>query len=248
MNKKNNNKKSIAFASAFLLSIVGTYNAVVINAHSNISESRFVKRLDETLGVVTAGRHLAAEKMQIQKEVKVSNTITPLATDKTEVIEAAPKFLGAAVQENLEMNLVEVINQTKWKDGLKASQFTGNLVTNNGIIEALNISLPSNTNLFVSFTEMTGNVFEYDYNGELYSGIMYQVDQNSYMVTLTNGPLEGTRLRFSQNATEEQQEEIHRNLAHNHNVEVGSFGKTEEVEEDSGMTSKAETNPSLFVF
>jgi len=40
-------------------------------------------------------------------------------------------------------------------------------------------------------------VFEYDINGEIYSGMMYQVDQKSYMVALTNSPLEGTRLRCS---------------------------------------------------
>jgi hypothetical protein len=67
------------------------------------------------------------------------------------------------------------------------------------------VSLPNGEGLDVSFSEMTGNVFEYDVDGEVYSGMMYQVDQHAYMVTLTNGPLEGTRLRFSSTQSLEDQ-------------------------------------------
>jgi hypothetical protein len=59
----------------------------------------------------------------------------------------------------------------------------------------------------ISFSEMTGNTFEYDLNGQIYSGLMYQVDQNSYMITLTNGPLEGTRLRFAGESTDAQSQQ-----------------------------------------
>ena len=71
------------------------------------------------------------------------------------------------------------------------------------------------------------NVFEYDVNGEVYSGMMYQVDQNAYMVTLTNGPLEGTRLRFSAQQSAEEQQQIQDNLAQN-NVDIGEFGNNSE--------------------
>ncbi len=48
------------------------------------------------------------------------------------------------------------------------------------------------------------------------------------MVTLTNGPLEGTRLRFSTQPTEVIQAETQQYLADNNNVEVGSFGNNAE--------------------
>jgi hypothetical protein len=51
-------------------------------------------------------------------------------------------------------------------------------------------------------------VFEYDQNGETLSGLLYQVDQNTYMVTLTNGPFEGTRLRFTQETQVEEAPEV----------------------------------------
>lgn len=77
---------------------------------------------------------------------------------------------------------------------------------------------------------MSGNVFEYDLNGELYSGMMYQVDQNAYMVTLTNGPLEGTRLRFSSVDPVVEQQDNQVKLAEN-NVEIGSFGSAQPAPE-----------------
>jgi hypothetical protein len=55
--------------------------------------------------------------------------------------------------------------------------------------------------------------------------MMYQVDQNAYMVTLTNGPLEGTRLRFSSVNSQElnsAQSEMPEN-----NIAVGEFGAQE---------------------
>ena len=48
------------------------------------------------------------------------------------------------------------------------------------------------------------------------------------MVTLTNGPLEGTRLRFSVAQPEQEQQQNEQILAEN-SVDVGSFGGQEEV-------------------
>jgi hypothetical protein len=116
--------------------------------------------------------------------------------------------------------LVEVINPKKWEKGVKASDFGGSIATNNGIIESLSANLPENMNIEISFSEMTGNVFEYDLNGKVYSAMMYQVDQSSYMVTMTNGPLEGTRMRFAGEAAD-----TNTYLAETHNIEVGAFGE-----------------------
>lgn len=229
-----NKKKYIGFVLSGLFVLTGTYNAVVINSESLISsdEVKFVKRLDEIYGVTVPGRVVAAsmnwqklspsvtpKKQVIEKNV-IAQTSAPVASESVDVTPSA------AVQEELSLSLVEVINPTKWKDGLKAGQFNGTLSTNQGIIEDLNISLPNGEGVAVSFSEMTGNVFEYDMNGELYSGMMYQVDQNSYMVTLTNGPLEGTRLRFSTQSPAQEQEQTAQYLAEN-NIEVGNFGSDE---------------------
>lgn len=225
--------KGMSFIVTGLFVVVGTYNAVVINSESHLysSDVKFVRRLDEMYGITVPGREVAASvdwkkiasaKKNIAKENPkiITQTVTEVAAAPTPAVTDTPT---AAIQEELELNLVEVINTTKWKNGLPNNQFQGNLVTNNGVIESLGVDLPNGEGISVSFSEMTGNVFEYDLNGELYSGMMYQVDQNSYMVTLSNGPLEGTRLRFSATASESEQQQTQEYLAEN-NVTPGNFG------------------------
>jgi hypothetical protein len=210
---------------------IGTYNSVVINSESemNSSEITFVMRLDEVYGITVPGREVAASlewkklgPAQMNRPKQVTQPVSTFAAAPA-ITESPAEETAAAVQEVLNLSLVEVINSKKWQNGLSSTQYSGSLSTNGGVIESLSVSLPNGEGLSVSFSEMTGNVFEYDINGELYSGMMYQVDQNAYMVTLTNGPLEGTRLRFSSQAPGEEQQQNQEILASN-NVDVGSFG------------------------
>lgn len=249
----------MVFALAGLFVLTGTYNAVVINSESQLSGSdiKFVKRLDEVYGVTVAGREVAAS-VQWQK-LSPSQIITKSApiiqtvrkVDASSVTPSAVESIpAAAVQEELTLSLVEVINQKKWQNGVPAGQFNGSLSTNNGVIENLAVSLPNGEGVSVSFSEMTGNVFEYDLNGELYSGMMYQVDQHAYMVTLTNGPLEGTRLRFSSQSPADEQAQTQEALAES-NIEVGNFGQEPEVapqvEAGPEMVQAQELSPEQLV-
>lgn len=226
--KTQNLKKITSFLALSFVALVGTYNAVVINSQSEISSDiKFVKRLDEMNGIVIPGRVVAAttqwQKLEAPKIQKVAKKVIQKQETSSEApaVELIP---AAAVSEELSLTLVEVINPKKWQNGLKSEDFYGVLATNDGIIEDLNVSLPNGEGLAVSFSEMTGNVFEYDFDGSLYSGMMYQVDQNSYMVTLSNGPLEGTRLRFSGTKSQEEIDESAQFLADN-NIEAGDFGE-----------------------
>lgn len=233
-------KKFLSVVAVALFVVTGTYNAVVINSESLISgnEVKFVKRLDEIYGVTVPGREVAASVAwkKIGSAPVVAQVQVPVVQNESfsSPSESAPAPETAAVQEELTLSLVEVINPKKWQNGIPAGQFNGSLSTNNGVIENLSVSLPNGEGVSVSFSEMTGNVFEYDLDGELYSGMMYQVDQNAYMVTLTNGPLEGTRLRFSSSEPAVEQEQNQELLAEN-NVDVGSFGNNSEFNQDNMM-------------
>ena len=215
--------------------MIGTYNAVVINSDSIIdgTQVQFAKRIDELYGVVVSKREVAAslnwQKVSVKqaavyrqfKNEMASPQVSHASGDQSE----APQVVSeAAVQDSLNLNLTQVMNPKKWQQGLKEDQFSGSLNTNNGVIESLSVSLPGGEGVSVSFSEMTGNVFEYDLGGELYSGMMYQESQNSYVITLTNGPLEGTRLTFTGEASVEQvqqNEEAQRMLAENSESEAG---------------------------
>lgn len=240
------NKKMIAFAVLGLFALTGTYNALVINSDSHLSSDlKFVKRLDEIHGITISGRGVAGAPSQWQKlaPVKMGPKREVAVVAKTQVAPTSDKaptlndiVPEAAVQEALTLNLVEVINPKKYQNGAPAGQFSGSLATNNGVIESLSVSLPGSENVSVAFAEMTGNVFEYDFNGEIYSGMMYQVDQGAYMVTLTNGPLEGTRLRFSTESPAVEQQLTQETLAEVNNIEVGTFGSEPKVETETAPT------------
>ena len=243
LTKKN---KTIALATFGLLVLIGTYNAVVINSDSHLTgyEVKFVKRLDEVFGVTVAGRKLATEttwhKLSPSKLMpqKVEAAIEVAKTETNTAVPTAEDLIHeAAVQEELSLSLVEVINPKKYQKGLQNNQFNGSLASNNGVIESLSVSLPNGEGMSVSFSEMTGNVFEYDLNGEIYTGMMYQVDQKAYMVTLTNGPLEGTRMRFSTETPAVEQQQTQDLLAENNKMEVGSFGEEVQPSENSFDTA-----------
>lgn len=228
MKSENNKMKKLGLAVFGLFVLVGSYNAFVINSDSHLAQdNKFFKRLDETFGVTVHGRSMAGslswQKLDPKRVLIRSQQLAKLEEVKRDINIEKGEASEPAVSEELSLGLVEVINPKKYMQGLASDQFNGTLASANGVIESLSVSLPNGEGLSVSFTELTGNVFEYEMSGELYSGMMYQVDKNSYMVTLTNGPLEGTRLRFSSEQPAQQQEQIQETLAQN-NVEIGSFG------------------------
>ena len=240
MKSKVYKNKTFAFLAVLMFIGTGTYNAVVINSESHLAATnvRFVKRLDEIYGVTVAGREVAAsmnwQKLTPQQVAQHKAQVVPQVVQSVSTVDSAPVandtvIPAAAVQEELSLNLVEEINPKKWQQGLNNTQFNGSLATNNGVIETLNVSLPNGEGVSVSFSEMVGNVFEYDLDGELYSGMMYQVDQTAYMVTLTNGPLEGTRMRFAVDTPAVEQQPVQETLAENNGVEVGNFGQEAEA-------------------
>lgn len=207
MRKTNNTKKIATILALSLFMGIGAYNAFVINSDSLLGNVSFVKRLDESFGIVTPGRQVAGsvswKKLSpVQVEIaaqpvqQYKESSTPSSTVVAET--------AGALQEELNLNLTEVLNPKKYAQGLSASEFSGSLQTNHGVIESLTVSLPNGEGVSVSFSEMAGNVFEYDFDGNVYSGMLYQVDSEAYMVTLTNGPLEGMRMRFSPEAQVEQ--------------------------------------------
>ena len=233
--KYGQNSKQIFAGLAFgFLVMTGTYNAIVINSESTISgvDMKFAKRLDEVYGSITSKREVAAsmnwQKLSIKQAAAVRAKVLPQAyaaksQDSSESSSAAT-VSSAAVKEDLSLNLTAVINPKKWQQGLNNSQFSGSLSTNEGVIESLSVALPNGEGLSVSFSEMAGNVFEYDFEGELYSGMMYQEGQNQYVVSLTNGPLEGTRLTFTGEPSLEDQiqaEDAQRTMAENAQADAG---------------------------
>lgn len=261
--KTTNLKRTTMAVMAFAFVAIGTYNSAVVNSDEFMDSQnvRFVKRLDEINGITTSGRKLAnsGEWIKLRSPIKSS-----LKNDSVKVTEAAATTennieemaVNAAIKEELSLELKEVFNAKKYAQSPKAGEFSGSLSANNGVIESLTVSLPNNESVSVVFSEMTGNVFEYEIEGQVLSGMMYQMDKANYMVTLTNGPFEGTRLKFSAGESGEENignnaEELAQNAQaeearpefaaiENDNgttIEVGSFGAEQEQALDVAQNS-----------
>ncbi len=182
---------------------VGTYNSVVVNSDAFMDDQRvrFVKRLDELYGVHTKGREMASQSPWVRlapiRRPQPATTSPPVAKAPIEEERKEESDSLAAIKEDLRLELVEVFNAKKYPTPPKASDFSGTLTAQNGEIESMTVSLPNDESLSIAFSEMTGNVFPYEMGGQPLSGMIYKMDATSYMVTLTNGPLEGTRLKFA---------------------------------------------------
>lgn len=238
MRKTNNTKKITTILALSLFMGIGAYNAFVINSDSLLGNVSFVKRLDESFGIVTPGRQVAGSKSW----KKLSPVQIEIAAQAVKPSPVVAETTGA-LQEELNLNLTEVLNPKKYAQGLSASEFSGSLQTNHGVIESLTVSLPNGEGVSVSFSEMAGNVFEYDFDGNVYSGMLYQVDSEAYMVTLTNGPLEGTRMRFSPEAQVEQtQPDMPSAELAAIGVQTATFGSEQEVMDQSINTDALSEN------
>jgi len=235
---KKRHKTIIVLAGTFFM-IVGTYNAIVINYSSSVTSSdiKFVKRLDEMDGVIKPGRRMAAVKTWKKLNHHENLKSVEVQQQEAQVLIQAPP----SVREDMSLNLVEVINPNKYQSGLALTQFSGSMTTINGTIESLTASLPNDETVSISFAEMSGNVFKYDMNNEIYSGMMFQVDQTSYMVTFTNGPLEGTRLKFLNSAKVEEEVQA---FSDETGIETGSFS-TEKQSPESMVDTSLEQAPQM---
>ena len=212
------------WGTAFLFTVIGTYNSVVIDSKSVLDNAHYslVKRLDHE-GINRPARMVASTaKWQKLRPVAAQKQVAIVRTE-----ESAPAkneiAAEAVVTEDLNLVLVEVINPEKFKDGLASTDFSGMLTTNGGQIETLEVSLPEGLGVSVSYSEISGNVFEYEANGETFSGMVYQVDQNAYMVSFTAGAMAGTRLRFQ--ASEVIQTESQGTELADASSDVGQFGQ-----------------------
>lgn len=227
-----------------VITFIGTYNAIVLNTKSELSRTDLpvIKTLDEMYGTYTPGREVAARNWKKLDTKTLQETHTAevrIQKEEKEVKEV--KIAEAAIKNSLRLQLVEVVNTKKWKTGLARTDFNGNLETNNGILDNFSVSLPSGDEISVAYIEMNGNVFNYDLDGEIYNAMIFQADQHSYVVSLSNGPLEGTRLRFRPELNDEQYA-ISQNLLENHNVEVGHFGDEVSVRQSVAISPEVEPN------
>lgn len=199
----------LAFLGVSFLAI-SSYTSLSINSDDfmNDNEIKFVKRLDELNGHTV--RSVASIK-PMHFEFGSNSPAPKPALAKVQKFEKkgflsgvknffqkendAPKVKAAIMQE-LDLTLTEVYSPKKYNIPLTKEQFEGSLRANNGIIESMEVRLPNDEGMSISNIEMNGNIFTCKIGDESYSGMIFTTDNKSFMVSFTEGNMEGTRFKF----------------------------------------------------
>jgi len=213
-------------ASALMIAL-GGYNSALVDETAFLRNDfgiKLAKRLDEIKGEIIVGRMAASiptwnqsstKLIKKQAEQLIKNEITPKKISKKKKIAQIDKAIPApVVNDDLELSLSGGFYDKKALTD--ASQFSGSAVVQDGVIEAINVSLPGGQVLSINTNErMVGNVFQYEDTGtrERKSGLFYKVKPGVFMVTLTDDTqFPGLRLEFKTNESAE--------IAENNNLDV----------------------------
>jgi hypothetical protein len=162
------------------------------------------KRLDEVYGRLILGRKIASVETSLSQKksstpevtkpfIKVNPIQLPDLIDP--ISPASPSF----VMEDLNFKL-SGISTLQSEFNLPIEQITGQLVCKNGAIESFQANLPNGEQFSFENSEITDNVFQYQYKGETLKGMIYIVSENTYMISLSDGPWAGTRYTFEKEA------------------------------------------------
>ncbi len=249
LNAKKFSKVTLTIMGGALF-LSGTYNTFIFNSKSFSKHAgvKLVKRLDELEGEVIKGKRennwkdltvakankvikakpLIVEAVPVRKIVEekpIQETVRAVKPLENQVVSAEP-----IIRKRLDLGLKEFYNAKLFKKPLTAAQFSGSLYTNDGMIESLEVSLPGGKSINVSYAEMRGNIFQYEVDGEQYSGMIYEAGKGNYMVNLTNGPFADTRMKF---VGEESEVEADRNIANDENRELDKAQEYKEITDEA---------------
>ncbi len=93
---------------------------------------------------------------------------------------------------------------------LSGSAISGYLEVQGGEVKGLSVNINSDKAkdmgiqmISMGESQLQGNIFVYEIDGQNYTGTIYPTSPNEYMVSFVNGPWNGARVKFS---TQEQQE------------------------------------------
>lgn len=138
-----------------------------------------------------------AAKVKKSKSIVTKNPTLDVKKVNSKIQDSFDKDSVATIQEDLNLKLVEAFNAHKFKTILNEKQIEGQLTANNGVIENLDAVFPNGDEISVNLSEMRGNTFSFEKDGQMNSGIIYQSQPNVYVVTFSAGEYVGVRLKYS---------------------------------------------------
>jgi len=223
----------------FLIS--GIYNALFIDFGVETSAfDNYQFKLKKTNNVITKKRKTYSSKRVVTNKgySKRRKAIVKKAVVNSRA-EISSSNQKAHITHELNLNLKEFFNPNLYKKVLKADQASGSLAARDGVIETFEVSLPNGEEIVGQFSEMNGNVFTYDHEGHLYSGLIYQSGNSAYSVTLVNGPFKGSKMKFVADSSNENygrslsnEEDSYEQMLKNEKKELGKLER-ERIQADN---------------
>jgi hypothetical protein len=199
---------------------LATYSSFSINSDSfmNDNEIKFVKNRNSLTGTtIRAVASLKPIQLFGDDHVKAAskphmfkgfvNRVGLAIQERVAGKVQDPNCAPAVISQDLDLSLSEVYSPKKFAQVLTKTQFDGSLSVNSGMIDSMDVKLPNSENISMNNVKMCGNLFSYEISGEKYSGMIFTTDNKSFMVSLTEGPFDGTRLKFDAQVVEEVQAE-----------------------------------------
>lgn len=148
-------------------------------------------------------RTVLAAKVRKQAPAMAKSSTSDVQKVNSKIQQSFDKDAVATIQEDLNLKLVEAFNAHKFKTILDDKQVEGQLTANNGVIENLDAIFPNGDEISVNLSEMRGNTFSFEKDGQMNSGIIYQSQPNVYVVTFSAGEYVGVRLKYSSSSSSE---------------------------------------------
>lgn len=199
----------------FFLGCLYSFSGQFINTNSINSEDASlsaVRRLDDYGDNHSGNGDVSVFKKLFNRSNAKARTVNTQSHNSKTIVDSNsttinPKNHASAFEniEEISMSLIQVINSKKFKTPLTTNDFSGHLAMRDGNIESMRISLPNGVEVVIDYSDLQGNTFQYELNGEEYMGAIFKAsgaEQNLYMVTLNGGPLDQTRLKFQSSGDE----------------------------------------------
>lgn len=174
----------------------------------------------ESAPVVEPVQHVVSNPVVVAQAAPVrayAQPVAEVAHHEVPAEEQAHANEYAIINEDISVSAAEFYHP-KLNSVLSGTAISGYLEVQAGEVKGLSVNINSDKakdigiqTISMGESELQGNIFVYEVDGQNYTGTIYPTSPNEYMVSFVNGPWNGARVKFSaqENANPQTEEPIY---------------------------------------
>lgn len=208
-----NFNKSITLGIVGVLFFIGGLNSLSLYNDSFMDQmAPKFKRLDEISDVYVVGRSVGA--VGDWEAIGDGENVTPkqpeVISKKEQINEQETEAKTPPMVDGIvNLKLVEVFNAKKFSGSLAVTDFSGNIEISGSTIDTMSLRLPDMEPIEVYHAPVVNNkVFNYEVDYEKFSGVIFESEDSTFVVSFVNGPMRGTRLKFAKEFPKSEKQAI----------------------------------------